>query len=114
MAGITHRRQREGWVDDKFFWISAGAWKEIHAGADYNQAAKHLAAAGYLILGDGRHIKRKKKGLPARCYCIKLSILNAEAGVTAAENDRDDAMAGQTFGEELDLGKGAGSLFDVN
>ena len=77
-------------MDDEYFWIADGAWKEIHAGANHNQAAKTLATAGYLMPGDGRNIKRKKHGLPARCYCIKKSILNARAGKTAEENDRED------------------------
>ena len=79
-------------MDDEHFWIAPHAWKEIHAGADYNQAAKTLAGLGWLILGEDRHITRKKRGLAMRCYCLKRSILNARAGMTADEVERDEPV----------------------
>ena len=74
---------REGWQDEQHFWIAEGAWKEIHSGSNCNQAAHFLIDAGYLIPGDTRHLKKKKNNSLPRCYCVKKTIFDAQAGVTA-------------------------------
>ena len=52
------------WVEDRGISasaISTHAWKEIHAGANHNQAANTLADLGWLIPGEDRHITKKKR-----------------------------------------------------
>ena len=71
-------RDRAGWRDGGLFYVSPGAWREIHKGADPTRAARHLLAAGLLERGDGQNIQarlpREVQGRP-RAYAVRSEIM---------------------------------------
>jgi len=74
---------RAGWRKGDVFYISADAWREIHAGADPARAARHLADAGFLETGDGRNLPVRMSvavaGRP-RAYAVRAAILGGADG----------------------------------
>ena len=71
---------RAGWRDDAHFLVAVDAWREIHAGANPQRAARHVAAAGFLTTGDGKNLTTKAprsvEGRP-RVYAVKVEILGS-------------------------------------
>lgn len=73
-------RERAGWRDDQFFYISRDAWWEIHKGADPTRAARYLRDARLLQPGDGRNLSSKPPsefGIKSRVYKISRDIMGA-------------------------------------
>ncbi len=68
---------RAGWRGPGFFYISADAWKEIHAGTDPKRAARHVVEAGFIEPGDGRNLAARMSGVDGRprAYAVKVEIL---------------------------------------
>lgn len=71
---------RAGWCDGGYYYIGTDAWREIHAGSDPAQAARHLRDAGFLSPGDGRNLKSKgPHSIPGRprVYAVSENIMGA-------------------------------------
>lgn len=74
-------RDRAGWRDQQFFYVSDGAWAEMHAGNDAARAARHVADARFLELEKPTRLKRRApRGVPGRprLYTVKAGILGDE------------------------------------
>lgn len=72
--------QRAGWRDGETYYVDAAAWRsEVHRGADWRSAARHLADAGYLKREGGRLQAKSPRGVPGRTrtYAVLRSILDA-------------------------------------
>lgn len=68
---------RAGFFDGTSYWFLNDAWKTIHSGSDPEQAARYLAEAGFLIKGEGDHVKKRASsaisGRP-RLYTVSAAI----------------------------------------
>jgi putative DNA primase/helicase len=69
---------RAGWRIGATYYVAADPWREMHAGADPQRAARHVADAGFLETdGPGRWTKRAPRCVPERprCYAVKGAIM---------------------------------------
>jgi putative DNA primase/helicase len=77
------------WTEGDRFLITAGAWKDIHAGLDPQQVAKTLLDAGHLVPGDGKNLARKPPrclGNVGRVYALHRSALDLPQDGTSPES----------------------------
>lgn len=74
--GYVHRHGA-----DTYYLIHQSGWSEIFQGHDAAFAAKSVDKAGYLLRGEGSHMKRNKRvqGTPRRFYWVRAALLSHEA-----------------------------------
>jgi uncharacterized protein (DUF927 family) len=67
---------------ETFYLVHQAGWTEIFRGHDGVFAAKVVEKEGFLLRGEGKHLKRNKRvqGQPRRFYWVRASILGREGG----------------------------------
>ncbi len=70
---------RAGWVDERCYYITPGAWKKVHSGMDPKKAGGHLQEAGFLHVVESKGHQYRVSlpdGSRPRVYAIRRAILD--------------------------------------